>query len=171
VYPVAAPGLSGRVELDSVIVRAAIYDGTQSNVRGIPTDLGPEWLVMSDVEIFDALELGAWRHSERGAGYYLGLDHTLTSILGAFARLGISPHQPVDTYLDAGIRIGPGPLRPDDFICTGLAFARSEQGMQIAIEASYEAQVRWLTIQPDVQLVMLHDRTVAIFATRATLVF
>jgi len=171
VYPVAAPGVSARIETDEVIVRGAIYDGTHSNVRGVPTDLGPDWLVMSEVEIFDAFELGAWKHSEKGYGVYAGVDHQLDRYVGAFARAGYSPDRAVDTYVDTGVRIGPGPLRPDDFICTGMAFARTEQGAQIAIEASYEAQVRWLTIQPDVQLVMLHDRAVGVIALRATVVF
>jgi hypothetical protein len=171
VYPVATPGLSARIETTHVVGRAAVYDGTQSNVRGVPTDLGPAWLVMSEVELFDTVELGAWRHSERGAGYYAIVDAHIDDRTGAFARLGISPGKAVDTYIDAGVRVVPGASRPDDFVCAGLAFARTEQGAQIAIEASYEAQVRWLTIQPDLQLVMLHDRTVAVAATRVTLVF
>jgi hypothetical protein len=171
VYPVATPGLSGRVELGVVTVRGALYDGTQENVHGVPTALGPERLAIGEVEIIGALKLGAWHHTERGYALYAVVDAQVEQYVGGFARAGVSPGQEVDAYMDAGVRIGPGPLRPDDFVCVGMAFARSESGMQLALEASYEAQVRWLTIQPDVQLVMLHDRTVGVLATRATVVF
>jgi len=171
VYPIASPGVSGRLELDAVVVRAAIYDGTQRNERGIPTQLGPDHLLIGEVQLAELLELGAWRHDERGTAIYAIADGQLDRHVGAFARVGVSPGEAVSTYIDAGIRIGPGPLRPDDFLCAGLAFARTEQGAETLIEASYEAQIRWLTVQPDVQVVMMHDRTVAVFATRATVVF
>jgi hypothetical protein len=38
VYPVGAPGASGRLEIASVTARLAVYDGTQSNNRGIPNE-------------------------------------------------------------------------------------------------------------------------------------
>ncbi|HEY5920532.1 MAG TPA: carbohydrate porin [Kofleriaceae bacterium] len=171
VYPVATPGLSGRLELAPVVVRAAIYDGTQVNDHGIPTQLGPERLVIGEVQLFETFKLGAWHHTDRGYAYYAIADTHISDLIGAFTRAGISPDQPVDVYVDGGVRIGPGPLRPDDFISVGMAYARTELGAQITIEASYEAQVRWLTLQPDVQLVMLRDRTIGVIATRATVVF
>ena len=65
-----------------------------------------------------------------------------------------------------------------DFIGVGVAWARTKMdggatfisGDQIVLEATYQAQFGWLTIQPDFQLVMLQDRTAAILATRMTIV-
>ena len=172
VYPVATPGLSGRLELDDfLVVRAAVYDGTQENSHGIPTALGPDQLLIGEVELFTAIKLGAWRHNERGTALYMVLDGQLETHIGVFARAGVSPTETVHTYFDTGVRLGHGRVRPDDFFCIGIAFARTDDGDETIVEASYEAQVRWLTLQPDVQLVMMRDRTVGVFATRATVVF
>ena len=40
-----------------------------------------------------------------------------------------------------------------------------------AVEATYEMQVAWFTLQPDLQLLLLRDRTVGVMATRATIGF
>ena len=71
------------------------------------------------------------------------------------------------------MRIGPGPIRvrPDDFFSIGLAFAQVDEGDQILVETTYEAQIGWLTIQPAFQVMALRDRTVEIFATRFTVAF
>jgi hypothetical protein len=170
VYPIAAPGISGRLELEPVIARAAVYDGTQANSHGIPTDVGSSYLVLGELGV-GAVRVGAWHHDERGNGYYAIADAQVEELVGAFARVGYSPDAPVVHYVDAGIRVTPGSLRPNDLISVGVAFATTDQGAQTLVEATYELQVRWLTLQPDLQLLMLHDRSVAIMATRATVVF
>ena len=153
-----------------MLLQAAIYDGAQENTRGIPTDLGPSTLVLAEATWNRDIGVGAWRHSDKGNGVYATLDHKLDDFVEAFARIGLSPRG-MKTYLDAGVRIGPGPLRPEDFFSVGMAFAQLDEGDQILIEATYEAQVGWLTIQPAMQLMMLRERTVGIVATRMTVVF
>jgi hypothetical protein len=44
-------------------------------------------------------------------------------------------------------------------------------GEQTVFEGTYQAQLGWLTIQPDIQVLLEHTRTGEIFATRATIVF
>ncbi|MEO7097664.1 MAG: carbohydrate porin [Polyangiales bacterium] len=169
-YPVGTPGVSARYEDGPVLLQAAIYDGAQTNTRGIPTDLGPSSLVLAEATWNRDLGVGAWRHSDKGSGVYATLDHKLDDFVEAFTRIGLSPRG-VKTYVDAGVRIGPGPLRPEDFVSVGMAFAQLDEGDQILIEATYEAQVGWLTIQPAMQLMMMRERSVGIVATRMTVVF
>jgi porin len=174
VYPVATPGASARLELDGFTARAAIYDGDQHNVHGVPQSLGPNSLVLGEIAIRDMVQLGAWHHSERGNGYYVILDHQLERYLAGFVRYGTSPNQFVSQYIDAGLRIGPGPFRAHDFIGVGVAYAKTADpalGEQTVYEATYQAQFGWLTIQPDVQVLLQHTRTAGILATRATIVF
>jgi carbohydrate-selective porin OprB len=171
VYPVATPGVSARYEQGPYLVQLAVYDGTQANTHGIPTDLGPDTLVLAEATFRRDLGIGAWHHTSRGDGLYATADHQLDERVAAFSRVGYSPDGPVSVYLDAGIRIGPGPLRPEDFYCIGMAFARDEAGDETVIETSYEAQVRWLTIQPDFQMVMMRDRTVEVASVRTTVAF
>ena len=170
VYPVGTPGASGRLELDRITARVAVYDGTQTNSHGIPNDLGPAVLALGEITV-GPLKLGGWHHNERGNAVYAIADAKLEPNVGAFARVGYSPDAPVVRYIDAGVRVTPGARRPDDFVSVGIAFATTDQGAQTLVEATYEMQIRWLTIQPDVQLLMMRDRTVGIFATRATIVF
>ena len=170
VYPVATPGVSGRVELPMVAARFAIYDGTQANAHGIPSALGPDYLAISEVELAERFTLGGWHHSDRGNAIYAVADAQLVPALGAFARVGVADG-PVSTYLDAGLRTTPWTRRPDDFLSIGLAFARTEQGAHTTVEATYEAQLHWLTLQPDFQVVMLPARTVLCVATRVTVAF
>jgi len=169
-YPVGTPGVSARFEQGKVLLQAAIYDGTQTNTRGIPTDLGPSTLVLAEATWNLDVGVGAWHHTERGNGVYATFDHKLDDFVEAFTRIGLSPRG-VKTYLDAGVRIGPGPLRPQDFISIGLAYAQLDTGDQTLVETTYEAQIGWLTVQPAVQLMMLRERTVGIVATRMTVVF
>jgi carbohydrate-selective porin (OprB family) len=169
-YPVGTPGISARYEKGVVLLQAAIYDGTQANTRGIPNDLGPATLVLAEATWNRDLGMGAWHHSDKGSGVYATFDHELDDRVEAFLRIGLSPRG-VKTYLDAGVRIGPGPLRPEDFVSVGMAFAQLEEGDQILLEATYEAQIGWLTIQPAAQLMMMRERTVGILATRLTVVF
>ena len=170
VYPVGMPGASARYEEGKVLLQAAVYDGAQSNTRGIPDALGPSTLVLAEATWNLDLGVGAWHHSERGNGVYATIDHRLDDLVEAFTRIGLSPRG-VTTYLDAGVRIGPGPFRPQDFVSAGLAYAQLDAGDQILIETTYEAQIGWLTVQPALQLMMLRERTVGIFATRMTVVF
>jgi carbohydrate-selective porin OprB len=176
VYPFATPGASARLELSGFTARLAIFDGDQHGSHGIPDTIGPQSLVIGELEVGELVRLGAWRHSAsgRGDGYYAIVDHQLERYLAAFARISVSPSQLVSTYIDTGIRIGPGPFREHDFIGAGIAFARTSDmtlGSQPLVEATYQAQFGWLTIQPDFQLLLEHARTAAIFATRVTIVF
>jgi hypothetical protein len=155
-------------------VRAAVFDGAQHGEHGIPDAIGPESLAIGQVELDQLFTLGAWHHSLHGNGYYAIVDHQLERYLAAFARVSYSPDQLVRTYIDTGIRIGPGPFRPHDFIGVGVAYAQTSDpmlGSQPLVEATYQAQFGWLTIQPDAQLLMEHPRTTAILATRVTVVF
>jgi hypothetical protein len=170
VYPVATPGVSARVELEPVTARLAVYDGTQSNHHGIPSALGPAYLAIGELGV-GALMVGGWHHDELGEGVYAIANHELDQHVSAFGRVGYSPDGPVAHYIDAGIRLTPGSWRPDDLVSVGIAFATTEQGAQTLVEATYELQIRWFTLQPDLQLLMLRDRTVGIIATRATVVF
>ena len=178
VYPVATPGASSRLELDGFTARAAVYDGDQTNVHGLPKGLGSHVLAIGEVEVGELVKLGAWHHTKFGSGAYAIVDHQLGRYLGAFVRGGISPKEGVRGYIDTGVRIGPGPFRAMDFIGVGVAWARTQltgdgsfaMGDQIVLEATYQAQFGWLTIQPDFQIVMLQDRTAAILATRMTVV-
>lgn len=169
-YPVGAPGASARLESDDLALRLAIFDGTQSNTRGIPDALGPAMLAIGEVAA-GPLELGGWHHDELGTGYYAIVDAQLEPRVGAFARTGYSPDGPVTHYIDAGARVTPSARRPDDFASAGIAFATTAQGMQTLVELTYEMQLGWLTIQPDLQLLLLRDRTVGVLGTRATVVF
>jgi len=176
VYPVARPGASARLELPALTVRAAVYDGDQLESHGVPTGIAGHPLVMGEVELYEWIKLGFWHHMALGSGYYAVIDHQLDRYLGAFVRGGDSPNanETVSHYVDAGIRIGPGPFRKGDFIGLGVAYVRThgmELGDQSLAEATYQAQFGWLTIQPDFQLLVLRDRTAAIAATRVTLVF
>jgi hypothetical protein len=169
-YPVGTPGVSARYEQGDVLLQAAVYNGTQAHDHGIPTTLGPDALYLVEATWARDIGLGAWHHTDKGSGIYGTFDHALDDLVEAFARIGLS-RQGIRTYVDAGVRIGPGPFRPNDFMSVGLAFAQVDDGDQILIETTYEAQIRWLTIQPAAQLVMLRDQTVGIFATRMTIVF
>jgi carbohydrate-selective porin OprB len=170
VYPVGAPGASARLETDTITARIAVYDGRQSNSHGIPNELGPDALVIGELGA-RFLKIGAWHHDSHGTGVYAIADEQMNGYAGAFARVGYSADGPVSHYIDAGIRVTPFSRRPEDLACVGIAFATSPDGAQTVVEATYELQVRWLTLQPDLQLVMLHDRTVGVVATRATVVF
>jgi carbohydrate-selective porin OprB len=155
-------------------VRLAVYDGAEHGEHGIPDAIGPDSLVIGETELGKLLKLGAWHHSVHGNGAYAIIDHQLGRYLAAFARVSYSPRQLVETYIDTGIRIGPGPFRPRDFIGVGVAYAQTSDpmlGSQPLVEATYQAQFGWLTVQPDAQLLMEHPRTTAILATRVTVVF
>ncbi|MBV8756594.1 MAG: carbohydrate porin [Deltaproteobacteria bacterium] len=174
VYPYAVPGVSARYEGSDVTVRGAVFDGEQKGEHGIPDGIGPESLVIGQVELARLVTVGAWHHSQHGNGYFAILDHQLERYVAAFARVSYSPRQLVSTYIDTGLRIGPGPFRDNDFIGVGVAYAQTSDpmlGSQPLLEATYQAQFGWLTIQPDAQLLMEHPRTTAIVATRVTVVF
>jgi len=168
VYPVATPGASARFESDAVTVRAALYDGDQRNDHGIPTAVGDHAFAIGEVELAQTFKLGAWHHSVHGSGYYAIASRQLERYLGAFARVSASPDQAVRLYIDTGIRIGPGPLRPKDFASVGIAFARAGVGAQTVVEATYQLQAGWLTVQPDLQLLLLRERTAGIAGVRVT---
>ncbi len=179
VYPVATPGASARMDSDLLTVKAAIYDGDQKNKHGLPTNLFHEksYLAIGEVELAKLLKLGSWHHSSTNSdGYYAILDHQVDGRVGAFARVSYSPGKAVTSYIDTGIRIGPGPLRPKDFMGAGIAFVRTRPdevsigGAQIVYELTYQAQFGWLTIQPDFQLLAQRGRTTPIGAVRVTIV-
>jgi carbohydrate-selective porin OprB len=170
VYPAAAPGVSVRYErAEQLTVRAALYDAAPDETHGIPRGLGDQSLAIGEVELRDTLKLGAWHHSEEGNGYYAIADRGIAPRYGAFARLGYAPDRPVSLYIDTGIRVGP--VRDMDFAAVGMAFARTADGAQTAIEATYQLQLLgWLSIQPDLQLLLQRDRTAEIVATRVVVV-
>ena len=120
------------------------------------------------------LKVGYWHHSRTNSdGYYAIADNQVSNYVGAFARVSYSPDRLVEGYIDAGIRIGPGPLRDNDFIGAGVAYALTNDpalGSQSLFELTYQAQFGWLTSQPDFQLLLEHPRSTAIFATRVTIV-
>lgn len=167
VYPVATPGASVRVELTRIDIRAAVYDGAQDNTHGIPRGLGPGALAVGEVELDGWLAVGGWHHTERGDAVYAIADAELADHIGAFARVGIGDG-PVTTYLDAGVRGAPLSARPEDLVSFGIAFARTDVGAQTIVETNYEAQVRWLTIQPAFELLMLPARTAGVGVLRLT---
>jgi carbohydrate-selective porin OprB len=173
VYPVATVGASMRYETKPFTMRAAIYDGDLRNDHGIPTAIGDHALAIAEAELFGAFKVGAWHHTAKGTGLYAIVSKQLDRYLGAFVRASTSPDTQVSTYIDTGIRIGPGPLREKDFASFGLAFAQSEiVGAQTALEATYQLQAfGWLIVQPDVQLLLQRERTAGIFATRVTIAF
>ena len=174
VYPVARPGVSARLEVPGITARLAVYDGNQPNDHGIPTTISSDQLIMSEIEYDELIKFGLWHHTALGSGYYAVVDHQLERYLGAFVRFGEAPNENVATYIDAGIRIGPGPFRPPDFIGFGVAYARARDPMlasQTLVEATYQLQFGWFTVQPDFQLLLQRQRTAAIAATRATIVF
>jgi hypothetical protein len=168
VYPVATPGLSARVDNKTLGGRIAVYDGSMSNKHGIPTEIGPELLVVGEVQLFDTFKLGGWHHTKRGDAVYAVLNGQVTDDVGVFWRAGHSPNGTVKTYIDAGTRIRPRAVRPTDLVSFGVAFAHAVGGAQTAFELGYEVQVRWLSIQPDVQIIMMRDRTVGVYITRLT---
>jgi hypothetical protein len=128
-------------------------------------------LAIAEIAAAGTFEVGAWHYTELGSAYYAVVDALVEPAVGAFARAGISSAgQHVDTYLDAGIRVTPG-FRQDDVISVGLAFAHTVDGMQTVIEGTYAVQIRWLTLQPDVQLLMLRERTALVLAIRVTAAF
>ncbi len=167
VYPVAAPGVSARLELARITGRLAVYDASLANDHGIPTQLGPASLVVGEAQLDATFKLGGWHHSERGDAVYAVVDASVLPWLGTFARAGYSPDGPVSTYIDTGFRAIPRG-RPGDLMSVGLAFAHAVQGAETAVELTYEAQVHWLSIQPDAQLVFMHERTVAVMTLRMT---
>jgi carbohydrate-selective porin OprB len=172
VFPIATPGLAISTDNGPIKTTWAIYDGERINSHGIPTEIGDTALLMGEVAFADTLKVGAWRHGTIGHGYYAVFDHQLTTILGAFARVGIAPHLSPDIYIDTGFRIGPGPFRPKDFISVGIAHAGATTGYETVIEATYQYLVRgWLTIQPDVQVLLDRNGTTGIVATRAVIAF
>lgn len=169
-YPVGTPGVSARYDKDKVLLQLAVYDGTSEHWNGIPQGLGPATLVLAEATWDRDIGVGAWHHSEKGDGIYATLDHALDEKVEAFTRIGLSP-QGIRTYLDAGVRIGPGVGGVDNFASVAIAFAQVETGDQILLEATYEAQIAWLTIQPAAQLLMLRERSVGVLAMRFTVVF
>ena len=171
VYPIATPGASLRFEIPKLTARAAIYGEDADAYHGLPRAWGEHALAIGEVELGELVKLGAWHHTQLGNGAYAIVDHQLGRYLGAFVRGGASPHEAVRGYVDTGVRLGPGPFRAMDFIGVGVAWARTEaMGDQVVLEATYQAQFGWLTVQPDFQLILLQERTAAILATRITVV-
>jgi len=167
-YPVAAPGLSARLELGRVAASVGIFDGAPINTRGVPTRLGDAALVMAEVALDELVKLGTWQHTRDGDGYYAILDSRLGARLAGFARVGLAPDQEVDFYADAGIRIGP--MFDRDFASAGLAYARTPAGQEVVTEVTYQYRYAWLIIQPDVQVLMQRPRTSLIVGTRLIVV-
>jgi hypothetical protein len=171
-YPVATPGVSATLEKGDFLAQLAVYDGTQENTRGIPTALGPEQVWFTEWTYRRDFGLGAWHHTEYGTGVYAIVDGEPHPYVQPFVRVGYSPSGEVRTYIDAGFRLGPGiAARSQDLASVGIAHAQAEQGDQTMVEATYEAQLRYFTLQPSVQLILLPARTVGVFALRSTIVF
>lgn len=165
VYPVATPGAALSFESGKLKVRAAIYDGDRENSHGIPIAIGNNALAFSEFE-YDGFKLGGWHHTDLGTGTYAIIDRQLDRYLGTFARIAISDG-PLDVYADTGIRIGPGPVRRSDFFSLGIAFASADVGNQTIFETTYQHLITgWLTVQPDIQLLLDRNGTTAIVATR-----
>ena len=163
VYPVATPGVSAHYEREDVTFRAALYDGDQHNEHGIPSRIGNEAFVIGEVDLLGTYKAGVWHHTALGNGYFGIVDKQLDGHVGAFARVSLAPHAQMPFYADTGIRIGPGPLRPRDFMSLGLACARTPVGTQTAVEASYQYLVKgWLTVQPDLQLLLTREHPSAV---------
>lgn len=170
VYPVATPGASARLETRRIDARVAVYDGAQDNAHGIPQSVGPGALVVGEVELDDWLAVGAWHHTDRGEAAYAIADAQLSEHLGVFARVGVGDG-PVTTYVDAGVRGAPFAFRPGDLASIGIAFDRTEVGAQSIVEATYEVQIHWLTVQPAAQVLLLPMRTVGVAVLRTTVTF
>jgi carbohydrate-selective porin OprB len=170
VYPIAAPGVSARIEAENLVVRAAIYDSGAIENHGIPTDIAGDSLSIGEVQLADLVQLGAWHHTAAGNGYYAIVDHQLEKLLGVFARVAVAPEQPVSRYVDTGVRFRMGPWRPRDFASAGIAWSRTDDGMQTLAEVTYQVLVRgWLTVQPDAQVVLQHQRGSVVMAVRAVI--
>ncbi len=161
VFPVATPGASARVVTEDVIVRAAVLDGDQANRYGVPTSTGDDAFALGEIELATTFKLGAWHHTEKGSALYLVLDRQLDERLGAFLRLSVSPDDALPFYLDTGVQL--------DALSVGLAFAQADVGAQTVVEASYELAITGrLTLQPDLQLLLLPGHTILVVAARAT---
>lgn len=168
IYPIAAPAVSATYEHDHVRARIGVFDGTQDNEHGIYTELGGDALVMGEVALINVFKVGGWHHTERGNAGYLIADTDLAPNLDGFARVGYSPAGPIETYIDAGLRTRPS-WRPADLVSAGIAFAHAPTGAETHAEVTYEAQVRWVSIQPALQLLFMRDRTVGVMGLRFTL--
>lgn len=177
VYPYASPAVSARVEADNLTVRAAVYDTDAVEARGVPTQLRGNALAIGEVRIAELVQIGAWHNTLSPTtdapgrnGYYGIIDHDLDEKLGAFARVAIAPDAPVSEYIDSGVRLRLDPWRPKDFSSAAVAFAKTTSGTETLLEMTYQYLVRgWLTVQPDAQLVLQHDRGAVVFATRAVI--
>ncbi len=173
VYPVGSPGVSARLGRDDLIVRAAIYDGSLDEVHGVPTGLGGG-LGVAEVALAGTMKLGGWIHTDRPDGLYALFDRALHPRAGAFVRFGASPGGPVSVYADAGVRIAPSRRRPEDLASAGVAYSTVAAGDgtargEVVAEVTYQAVTRWLTVQPDLQLVWQPDRVVPIAGVRAVI--
>lgn len=161
VYPVATPAASARIVTDHVTVRAGVFDGDQVNRHGIPTQRGDDLFAIGELEIAATFKLGGWHHTEKGSALYLVLDRQLDDRLGTFVRISVSSDDALPFYLDTGVQL--------DAASLGLAFAQADVGAQTVIEASYRLAVRgWLTLQPDLQILLMRDDTIVVFGARAT---
>lgn len=161
VFPVATPGASARAVTDDVTVRVALLDGDQPNRYGFPTALGDDAFALGEFELAKTFKLGAWHHTEKGSALYFVLDRQLDERLGTFLRVSVSPDDALPFYLDAGVQL--------DAMTVGLAFAQADIGAQTVVEASYELAVTGrLTLQPDLQILLLPDDTVVVLGARAT---
>ncbi len=176
VYPVATPGVSGRVEAGPVRVRAAIYEGDLQDVHGVPDRLNRSVLGIGELELWSTVKVGGWVHSDKPNGVYAVADRGFGKRLGAFARVGVCPDGLVQIYADAGLRGPPTDIRKDDFAAIGVAYSRTVQagvvGNQAVIEATWQFSIaRWMTIQPDMQLVFASTSTALVGGVRTTIAF
>ncbi len=161
VFPVATPGASSRVVLDEVTVRAGVFDGAQRNRYGIPTSPGNDLLALGELGLGETFKIGGWHHTELGSALYLVLDRQLDDSLSTFLRMSVSPEDALPFYFDAGVQLRGASV--------GLAFAQADIGPQTVVEASYELVVTGrLTLQPDLQILLMRDATIAVFGARAT---
>lgn len=172
IYPVAAPGISARYASDAVTVRAAVYDGDQVNSHGIPTAVPETALGIAEVTLAGSVKLGAWHHTAKGSALYAILDHQLDAHLGAFARAAVASEGPIESYIDAGIRIAPGEARPEDVASIGLAFLGGDLGVQTMVEGTYQVALRgWLVVQPDAQVIFRREGPACVLGTRLLVTF
>lgn len=177
VYPYASPAVSARFEADNVTVRAAVYDTDAHEVHGLPTQLQGNALAIGEIRVAELVQIGAWHNTLSPTmdapgrnGYYGIVDHDLDGKLGAFARVAIAPDAPVSRYIDSGVRLRLAPWRPKDFSSAAVAFAKTTTGTETLLELTYQYLVKgWLTVQPDVQLVLQHQQSAVVFATRAVI--
>lgn len=161
VFPVATPGASARLVTDEVTVRAGVFDGDQVNRHGVPTEVAENAFALAEVEIATTFKLGGWHHTAKGSALYLVVDRQLAEQLAAFVRISASPEDVLPFYLDTGVQLAR--------LSLGLAFAQADSGPQTLVEACYELVVRGrLTLQPDLQVLLLRDDTVVVFGARAT---